>query len=404
MTTEAPAIDAKAVDPPPLSSRERDVLRRGRGTWLPLVLVLLSLALAVVLPRLTQRRIARLRNDINEVADPARLRIAEIELDLALEGSQRRGFLLTGDRKLEEEFAFTRQHRVAAERDLLALVLRLDAGASASLPRYANRLAQLDSSLDSVIATHGDVSSFAMDKQRDRFVTIQRISDTLSRKIDSAAATRRSAIADTENVVAVTTAVLVLLGIGAAYLVARLGARFRNMALRLEEQEARFRQIADNLSAVVWLSDPDFRRHFYVNVAYERIWGRSREELERDPGAFMEGAHPDDRARLRTALGDIPDRLADLEFRVIRPNGETRWVWVRGFPVRDADGKLFRIAGIVEDITDRHAYAEERERLLENELSARSIAESRRSELERVTESRARLLRGFTHDVKNPLG
>jgi PAS domain S-box-containing protein len=204
--------------------------------------------------------------------------------------------------------------------------------------------------------------------------------------------------------VALTTAVLVLLGIGAAYLVARLGARFRNMALRLEEQEARFRQIADNLSAVVWLSDPDFRRHFYVNVAYERIWGRSREELERDPGAFMEGVHPDDRARLRTALGDIPDRLADLEFRVIRPNGETRWVWVRGFPVRDADGKLFRIAGIVEDITDRHAYAEERERLLENERSARSIAESRRSELERVTESRARLVRGFTHDVKNPLG
>src|ERR1051326_3852956 len=118
----------------------------------------------------------------------------------------------------------------------------------------------------------------------------------------------------------------------------------------------------------------------------------------------MEGVHPDDRARLRTALGDIPDRLADLEFRVIRPNGETRWVWVRGFPVRDAYGKLFRIAGIVEDITDRHVYAEERERLLENERSARSIAESRRSELERVTESRARLVRGFTHDVKNPLG
>ena len=404
MTNEAPATGEKPLDPPPLSSRERDALRRGRGTWLPLVLVLLSLALAVLLPRLTQRRIARLRNDINEVADPARLRIAEIELDLASEGSQRRGFLLTGDRKLEEEFALTRQHRVAAERDLLALVHRLDENASGSLPRYANRLAQLDSSLDSVIATHGDVSSFAMDKQRDRFVAIQRISDTLSRKIDSAAATRRSAIAETENVVALTTAVLVLLGIGAAYLVARLGARFRNMALRLDEQEARFRQIADNLSAVVWLSDPDFRRHFYVNVAYERIWGRSREELERDPGAFMEGVHPDDRARLRTALGDIPDRLADLEFRIIQPNGETRWVWARGFPVRDADGELFRIAGIVEDITDRHAYAEERERLLENERSARSIAESRRSELERVTESRARLVRGFTHDVKNPLG
>jgi len=403
MTSEVPATSAKPLDPP-LSSRERDVLRRGRGTWLPLVLVLLSLALALLLPRFTQRHIARLRNDINDIADPARLRVAEIELDLALEGSQRRGFLLTGDRKLEEEFAFTRQHRVSAERDLLALTRRLDPGASASLPGYAERLAQLDSSLDSVIATHGDVSSNALDKQRDRFVAIQRVSDTLSRKIDSAAATRRSAITETENMVAVTTAVLVLLGVGAAYLVARLGARFRGMALRLAEQEARFRQIADNLSAVVWLSDPEFRRPLYVNGAYERIWGRSREHLENGPGAFLDGVHPDDRARVSAAIGNIAHRLADLEFRVVQPNGETRWVWARGFPVRDSDGKLFRIAGIVEDMTERHAYAEERERLLENERSARAIAETRRSELERVTESRARLVRGFTHDVKNPLG
>jgi signal transduction histidine kinase len=46
----------------------------------------------------------------------------------------------------------------------------------------------------------------------------------------------------------------------------------------------------------------------------------------------------------------------------------------------------------------------ERERLLESEHTAREMAELRRSQLERVTESRGRLLRGFTHDVKNPLG
>ena len=66
------------------------------------------------------------------------------------------------------------------------------------------------------------------------------------------------------------TAGLLLLGIGAAFLVARLGSRFRTLALRLDENEARFRQITENLSAVVWLSDPDFRRTLYVNRAYER--------------------------------------------------------------------------------------------------------------------------------------
>ena len=388
----------------PLSTSERDALQRGRGTWLPLVLVILSLGLAVLLPRLTQRHIGRLRNDINTVADPARLRVTEIQLDLALEGSQRRGFLLTGDQQLESQFELTRQHRVAAEQELLAFARRLDPTGLDALPRYVETLSRLDSSLDSLVAGRGDVSTPALDEQRARFVAVQRLSDTLASKIDSAAATRRSAIGVTENVVALSTGSLVLLGVGAAFLVARLGARFRAMAVRLDEQENRFRQIAENLSAVVWLSDPEFRRHLYVNGAYERIWGRSRATLESDPDDFMQGIHPEDRARVRTALKDIAQRVADVEFRVVQPNDDVRWVWARGFPVRDSDGKLFRIAAIVEDMTERHAYAEERERLLESERKAREDAERRRSELELVTESRARLVRGFTHDVKNPLG
>lgn len=49
-------------------------------------------------------------------------------------------------------------------------------------------------------------------------------------------------------------------------------------------------------------------------------------------------------------------------------------------------------------------HAVEREGLLERERTARETAEARRQQLERVTESRTRLMRGFTHDVKNPLG
>jgi signal transduction histidine kinase len=65
---------------------------------------------------------------------------------------------------------------------------------------------------------------------------------------------------------------------------------------------------------------------------------------------------------------------------------------------------VFRVAGVAEDITERREAEFERERLLRREQSARAEAERREEELERVTESRARLIRGFTHDVKNPLG
>jgi PAS domain S-box-containing protein len=149
------------------------------------------------------------------------------------------------------------------------------------------------------------------------------------------------------------------------------------------ESESLFRQIADNIHEFIWLTDVEFTRHYYVNPAYEQIWGRTRESLYEDPESLLEGVHDDDRERVRVALRGLLRGEYDIEFRVVRPDGEVRWVTSRGVPVRDAQGEICRIAGITEDITERK----------EAEL-----------ELERITESRAGLIRGFTHDIKNPLG
>ncbi len=149
------------------------------------------------------------------------------------------------------------------------------------------------------------------------------------------------------------------------------------------ESEGHFRQIADNIHEFIWLSNVDFTKHYYVNPAYERIWGRSRKSLYEDPRSLLDGVHEEDRERVRAALPGLVDGEYDIEFRIVRPDGEARWVWSRGVPVRDKRGDITRIAGITEDITDRK----------EAEI-----------ELERITESRAGLIRGFTHDIKNPLG
>jgi len=86
-----------------LSHRERNALYRTTSTRLPLVLVVASLAIALLVPRLAQRRVNRLRDDINLFADPARTDVAAIELDLALEAAARRGYALTGDAQLARE-------------------------------------------------------------------------------------------------------------------------------------------------------------------------------------------------------------------------------------------------------------------------------------------------------------
>ncbi|HEX5435958.1 MAG TPA: ATP-binding protein [Gemmatimonadaceae bacterium] len=181
----------------------------------------------------------------------------------------------------------------------------------------------------------------------------------------------------------------------------------------LSESEQHFRQIAENIREFIWLSDPHITRRYYASSGYERIWGRPVQSLYDDPQSAVRSIHPDDRERVRSVAlgGGVPQGSYDIEYRVVRPDGEIRWVRSRGFPVRNDKDEVYRIAGITEDITAHKLADLERERLLASERAARSAseeahaaAERRRSELERVTESRTRLIRGFTHDVKNPLG
>jgi PAS domain S-box-containing protein len=140
--------------------------------------------------------------------------------------------------------------------------------------------------------------------------------------------------------------------------------------------EELLREIAEALHDVVMLSDEDRTQLYFVNSAYEQIWGRSREELYANPQALLEGVHPEDRERVRDAIVGRSRDEYDIEFRVVRPDGGQRWVWTRGFPVRSESGDVHRSASISEDITDR----------------------------KQVIESHEQLIRGFTHDVKNPLG
>ena len=142
------------------------------------------------------------------------------------------------------------------------------------------------------------------------------------------------------------------------------------------ESEERFRQMADTLHDIVFLTSSDLGAIQFVNAAYEEIWGTARAALYQNPLAFLDGVHPDDRQRVRDALTGHPGMAYDVEFRVVRPDGELRSVRARGFPVHEATGEITRMAGIAEDMTDHR----------------------------RIMASHEQLIRGFTHDLKNPLG
>ena len=147
----------------------------------------------------------------------------------------------------------------------------------------------------------------------------------------------------------------------------------------LMESEERFRQMADNIQEIFWMIDAETRKTLYVNPAYETITGRPRAMLRDDPLSYEEIIHPDDRVHVlltleaATQTGDFDER-----FRIVSPSGEERWVWVRGFPVRDDQGKIRRLVGTVLDITTQKEAEEGVARNLSLAESAWSEADAMR--------------------------
>ncbi len=122
----------------------------------------------------------------------------------------------------------------------------------------------------------------------------------------------------------------------------------------LEESQERFRQLAEHIKEVFWVSDPTKTQVIYISPAYEEIWGRSCESLYASPQSWLEAIHPEDRPQvLEAALSKQTIGAYDQQYRIMRPDGSLRWIWDRAFPVRDASGSVYRIVGFAEDITAR---------------------------------------------------
>ena len=131
----------------------------------------------------------------------------------------------------------------------------------------------------------------------------------------------------------------------------------------LQASESRFLQMAENIRDVFFLKDAGTNRMLYVSPAYEEIWGRSCESLYANPESWTDAIHPDDlSATIEKYKNGLPTGKYVVEYRILRPDGSIRWIQTRDFAVRDDSGRIVRIAGIAEDITeDRRVAAELRE-------------------------------------------
>jgi PAS domain S-box-containing protein len=120
-----------------------------------------------------------------------------------------------------------------------------------------------------------------------------------------------------------------------------------------QDSELRFRELAENIEEVFWLSAVDKQQILYISPGYEKIWGRDCEAIYRNAQDWLLAIHEEDRPGVAAALSKQPLGTYDEEYRILRPDGEIRWIRDRAFPIRNEDGSVDRIAGVAQDITQR---------------------------------------------------
>lgn len=122
----------------------------------------------------------------------------------------------------------------------------------------------------------------------------------------------------------------------------------------LRDNEFLFRQLADNLSDVLWIFDPRERRFLFVGPAFAKLTGRPSEALHEQGSRCFEWIPPSDRERFRQACEQVlRDGHMEIEFQLTHTDGQLRDVRARAFPVNNAAGEFYRVVGVCEDITQQ---------------------------------------------------
>jgi PAS domain S-box-containing protein len=123
-----------------------------------------------------------------------------------------------------------------------------------------------------------------------------------------------------------------------------------------KSRSERQRQITEQpreSNEVIWFLEAETENILYVSPSYETVWGRSREDLGRDAHAWLDAVIPEDREYAIQFVGqDFPGDRVETTYRVRRADGSIRWIYDRGFVIRDPAGRPIRYLGLASDITE----------------------------------------------------
>lgn len=148
-------------------------------------------------------------------------------------------------------------------------------------------------------------------------------------------------------------------------------AERRQIEKELQESRRQLSSLMNSLPGMAYRCRNDALRTMeFVSEGCHLLTGYTKEDFEQgDRVSYAELVHPQDRASVAEALDKAKSGPGGytLEYRIVRPSGEERWVWERGHAVSLKDGDEIMLEGFITDITERLKMSEQLQQMQKHE-------------------------------------
>ncbi|MDB5977319.1 MAG: hypothetical protein JWR07_4079 [Nevskia sp.] len=137
---------------------------------------------------------------------------------------------------------------------------------------------------------------------------------------------------------------------------------------QLHQAEEKLSGILESIDNVVWSASTVNGEMLYINAAAEKVYARPIADFLADKSLWLSVVHSDDQGAVLEWLSGVARRgPSTLQYRIIRPDGQVRWLEDRAHAVFGTDGAPLRLDGVSSDITERKSHEAEMAHLVNHD-------------------------------------
>ncbi len=123
--------------------------------------------------------------------------------------------------------------------------------------------------------------------------------------------------------------------------------------LELEANRIKLQNIFDSIDVAIWSHTLETDK-LLITSGIEKLYGYPLQAFYEDAELWKKVIHPDDDEIIQKRAQDIQNGIiATSEYRIMKPNGEIRWIHDRGIPFLNEKNELIDFNSILIDITER---------------------------------------------------